>query len=321
MSVDPKKFGLSDSLVSAVSEALKGNQHKIDVAEPKGKITGADFKKLRGEGAKPDYIDLDKDGNKTEPMKQAAKQAKESVEENFKFKVTTKKHGEATVTVPAHKAKTQDEAEKVVRAHPMYVKNKPTKIVAVKEDTEVTEAEDAVAKQIAAKKDAMKKQIRQKIAQKQMSVMQQKAQKKMQTIKAGNDKCSCGSTNESKMKCEVHGGKDAKLGKEPIEVNPPLKEASNLPKSVIKKGHEIAKSLIKNKSSVREPYAVGMAAAKKSAGIKEAKMSDDDKASVALRATAAEYKLKDIQKSGTYKRPELIDKLKKRVEAGKSIKD
>jgi len=269
MSIDPKKFGLSDSLVNAVSEALKGNQHKIDVAEPKGKITGADFKKLRGEGAKPDYIDLDKDGNKTEPMKQAAKQAKESVEENFKFKVTTKKHGQATVTVPTHKAKTQDEAEKVVRAHPMYVKNKPTKIVAVKEDSEVTEAEDAVAKQIAAKKDAMKKQIRQKIAQKQMSVMQQKAQKKMQTIKAGNDKCSCGTTSESKMKCEVHGGKDAKLGKEPIEVNPPLKEASNLPKSVIKKGHEIAKSLIKHKSSVREPYAVGMAAAKKSAGIKE----------------------------------------------------
>ena len=52
MSIDPKKFGLRDSLVSAVSEALKGNQHKIDVAEPKGKITGADFKKLRGEGSK-----------------------------------------------------------------------------------------------------------------------------------------------------------------------------------------------------------------------------------------------------------------------------
>ena len=29
MSIDPKKFGLSDSLVNAVSEALKGNQHKI----------------------------------------------------------------------------------------------------------------------------------------------------------------------------------------------------------------------------------------------------------------------------------------------------
>lgn len=30
-----------------MSEELHGNQHKIDVAKPKGKITGADFKKLR----------------------------------------------------------------------------------------------------------------------------------------------------------------------------------------------------------------------------------------------------------------------------------
>jgi hypothetical protein len=217
MSIDPKKFGLSDSLVSAVNEALKGNQHKIDVAEPKGKITGADFKKLRGEGAKPDYIDLDKDGNKKEPMKQAAKQ--------------------------------------------------------VKEEVEVTEAEDAVAKQIAAKKDTLKKQLQQKIAQKQMSAMQAKAQKRLSSINASNDKCTCGSTNENKMKCEVHGGKhkdmDAKMGREKVEMNPPLKEAEDLPKKVIKKGHEIAKSLIKHKSSVREPYAVGMAAAKKSAGIKD----------------------------------------------------
>jgi hypothetical protein len=50
-SIDKKAFGISDSLISAVSEALKGGQVKIDVAEPKGKITGADFKKLRGEGA------------------------------------------------------------------------------------------------------------------------------------------------------------------------------------------------------------------------------------------------------------------------------
>ena len=64
-----------------------------------------------------------------------------------------------------------------------------------------------------------------------------------------------------------------------------------------------------------------MAQAKKSAGIKEAKMSDDDKASVALRATVAKHKLKDIAKSGVYKRPELINKLKKRVDAGKSIKE
>jgi hypothetical protein len=144
----------------------------------------------------------------------------------------------------------------------------------------VTEADDSAAKQIAAKKDAMQKQIQQKIAQKQMQVMQAKANKRISDIKASNDKCTCGSTNESKMKCEVHGGEHgSKLsgGKEKIEVNPPLKEAGELPKKVITKGHEIAKSLIKHRAKVREPYAVGMAAAKKSAGIKEGTEQIDEK--------------------------------------------
>jgi len=35
---------------------------------------------LEGKGAKPDFLDLDKDGNKSEPMKQASKQAKEVAE-------------------------------------------------------------------------------------------------------------------------------------------------------------------------------------------------------------------------------------------------
>jgi hypothetical protein len=61
-----------------------------------------------------------------------------------------------------------------------------------------------------------------------MNVLQQKAQKKIQTIKAGTEKCSCGTTNESKMKCEVHGGNlnGSKGGKEAIVINPPLREAS-----------------------------------------------------------------------------------------------
>jgi hypothetical protein len=35
-----------------VNEELKGRQHKLDVAEPKGKLTSADFKKLRSKGKK-----------------------------------------------------------------------------------------------------------------------------------------------------------------------------------------------------------------------------------------------------------------------------
>jgi len=40
-----------------VNEELKGNQHKLDVAEPKGKLTSADFKKLRGEEAVDEGVD------------------------------------------------------------------------------------------------------------------------------------------------------------------------------------------------------------------------------------------------------------------------
>ena len=91
MSIDKNAFGLSDSLVETVKEALKGNQHKLDVAEPKGKLTSADFKKLRGEDAKPDYLDFDKDGNKKEPMKQALKQKNEVADGNAKnFKANMK---------------------------------------------------------------------------------------------------------------------------------------------------------------------------------------------------------------------------------------
>ena len=47
-----------------VNEELKGKQHKLDVAKPEGKLTAADFKKLRGE-------------EKEEPTNPAAQAAKE----------------------------------------------------------------------------------------------------------------------------------------------------------------------------------------------------------------------------------------------------
>ena len=39
--------GVAEAAAKIMGEQLKGNQHEIDVAEPKGKITGADFAKLR----------------------------------------------------------------------------------------------------------------------------------------------------------------------------------------------------------------------------------------------------------------------------------
>ena len=369
MSINQKHFGLSDSLVNAVNEALKGNQHKID-ANKNGKIDAQDFKKLRGEGAKPDFIDLDKDGNKKEPMKHAAKQAKEEVDQvneavetthenplvtvhdknglhthanlstankifNTNVKHTDVHKGDVTVT-SGHKDKnklkfaiskhhatrvrklTKEEAEQVDEISDTTLKSYRTKAMQHRmghepgdsaevkadrnrktrnrsqgvrtsynkiigryvkvggnnkktyEEVEVTEADDAVAKQIAAKKDAMQKQIQQKIAQKQMSTMQAKANKRLSSINASS-----------------HDDKEMKNGgKEKIVINPPLKEASDLPKAVVSKGHEIAKSLIKHRSKVKEPYAVGMAAAKKSAGIKE----DAEQVDELSKATLKSYK-------------------------------
>jgi hypothetical protein len=235
MSIDPNKFGLTPSLLETVKEALKGDQHKLDVAEPKGKLTSADFKKLRGESAKPDYLDFDKDGNKKEPMKTALKQKNEVADGNkANFKAN------------------------------------------MKEDAEIVEAAPPPAPQpnVGAAMDARKSEVQRKIAQKQAAHQQAKANRRISgTMKEAGGKCSCGEDNGSKMKCEVHGGprnrQMVKGGKEQIVVNPPLKEAGELPKKVVTKGHEIAKSLIKHRAKVREPYAVGMATAKKSAGIKE----------------------------------------------------
>ncbi len=72
-----------------LEEKLFGKQHKIDKNE-NGRIDREDFRMLRAkksetkEGAKPDFLDLDDDGNKKEPMKSAAKQAKgKKVEETY----------------------------------------------------------------------------------------------------------------------------------------------------------------------------------------------------------------------------------------------
>ena len=45
------KSSAASAAANAAGKGLKGAQHKLDVAEPKGKLTGADFKKLRKEDA------------------------------------------------------------------------------------------------------------------------------------------------------------------------------------------------------------------------------------------------------------------------------
>jgi hypothetical protein len=74
-----------------MGEKLHPNQQKLDVHEPeKDKLTADDFKKLRAgkkvqeATAKPDFLDLDKDGNKKEPMKKASGRMKKEEAEQLK---------------------------------------------------------------------------------------------------------------------------------------------------------------------------------------------------------------------------------------------
>ena len=86
--LETKKNSLEDAVLR-MKEKLVGGQKKLD-KDKDGDIDGKDFailrkqaknKKEKSEAAKPDFLDLDKDGDKKEPMKVAAKQAKAKKEE------------------------------------------------------------------------------------------------------------------------------------------------------------------------------------------------------------------------------------------------
>ena len=85
--LETKKNSLEDAVLR-MKEKLVGGQKKLD-KDKDGDIDGKDFAILRkqakdkkkNEAAKPDFLDLDKDCNKKEPMKVAAKQAKAKKEE------------------------------------------------------------------------------------------------------------------------------------------------------------------------------------------------------------------------------------------------
>ena len=90
MNLKKELGGVADAVTKIMDEALKGDQHKID-ANKNNKVDAHDFKLLRSKkkveeaAAKPDFLDLDKDGDKKEPMKKASTQMKkeeaESIEE------------------------------------------------------------------------------------------------------------------------------------------------------------------------------------------------------------------------------------------------
>ena len=103
-----KKGSLESSILSVWTEAAKkvneklvGGQKKLD-KDKDGDIDAKDFAALRKskdkkEGAKPDFLDIDKDGNKKEPMKKAAKDKAKTKKENFE--VGTKARRDHTLDV------------------------------------------------------------------------------------------------------------------------------------------------------------------------------------------------------------------------------
>ena len=93
-----KTFTVAGKTYDVKTEKLVGGQKKLD-KDNDGDIDAKDFAALRKskekkEGAKPDFLDLDKDGNKKEPMKQAAKQAKAKKEN---YEVGTKERRDHTI--------------------------------------------------------------------------------------------------------------------------------------------------------------------------------------------------------------------------------
>ena len=106
-----------------LEEKLFGKQHKIDKNE-NGRIDREDFAMLRAkksetkEGAKPDFLDLDNDGDKKEPMKSAAKQAKDKKVEETYYRIQN--FGSTLFT----ENEMVDMIEKIIKENTKYEKGK-----------------------------------------------------------------------------------------------------------------------------------------------------------------------------------------------------
>ena len=107
---------------SKMKEGLKGGQKKLDVAPPKGKLTGADFKALKGKKKTEEAVDQNKDGKndfedvKIARMKAAAKSKSKKVSEAKKEKepegLYSKKRFETDSQRVSRLAKEKRQAEK-----------------------------------------------------------------------------------------------------------------------------------------------------------------------------------------------------------------
>lgn len=77
-----RKVAEANKFVAARRDAIKSGKKEFEVDGKKYPVTG-DKELEEAKKSKPDYLDLDKDGNKKEPMKKAAKDAKKKNESMF----------------------------------------------------------------------------------------------------------------------------------------------------------------------------------------------------------------------------------------------
>lgn len=161
-----KTFGLPQSLIDVVAEALKGKQHKID-KNKNGKIDAEDFELLRKEEVE---------------IEEADHQSRRTIN-NFIAKSASERAKNQKVAAydkdgkPVGLYRNMDDAKRLKPGHTYKVHNEEV-------DIEVVAEEDGQADQLKKQLDAKKDQLAKQVAQKKMQVMQQKAQKQMSSMKA-----------------------------------------------------------------------------------------------------------------------------------------
>jgi len=89
-----------------IAEELKGNQHRLDVAKPKGKLTSADFKALRKQKMSEETEQLDEVSPPGMKKMTHSKKARESFKEQY-----GKKRGKSVQYATAWKNKNKDKKD------------------------------------------------------------------------------------------------------------------------------------------------------------------------------------------------------------------
>jgi hypothetical protein len=245
----------------------------LDVHEPeKDELTADDFKKLRAgkkapevkkeEVAKPDFIDLDKDGDKKEPMKKAAsdKKMKEEVEQIDEYKSTggVYKHKGTYGTEKSLEAGYTDFDKENELAKKNLKDKKPKKYGARQNFVRSTRVNESFTSILASYKENGLKGISEMFATEQAS--QEEYEKEIEKAKAksqGKDKAEVAKASVQAVKSEQTHTKI-----EVIDMSDPYNiqkreidlEERMMTEPEMKKKEEIVKSMKKGMKGFKERY-------------------------------------------------------------------